>query len=328
MSFSVRRQGAPLALLLALASAAALAGCSADIATPTNRYAVVIGVQDYPADTADLSFPDDDAIDMRDVLAAQGWSVSTPIISIGATYSAIHDSIATTLANLVGSDRDATVLVYYSGHGSLDNSTGYIIPYDGLVATGTQVETEPGSGVWVEIAGTNPASRAKWITPAMLTAWLDALPCKNKILILDSCYSGNFVITGDSIDASPQDSNTTSGTTEDGLLATAIGNLNELIAASLAGSGSPDVLAISAAGSADLSYETGAVSNGVFTYYLLKAAASGDSNGDGYVTATEAFAYAKSCIKAYWNSVNASSYLAFLPHISGGTGDLVLYVNK
>lgn len=307
MSLPVRRQGAPLALLLALASAAALAGCSQDIETPTNRYAVVIGVQDYPGDTSDLTYPDDDAKELADLLDTAGWMVVSRLISaVGdhvneATYANI-DSAISGLATLIGTDTDATVLVYYSGHG--EDSTGKLIPYDAL------------------------SDNDKRIAPATLANWLDALPCKNKLLILDSCYSGNFVVAGDSIDASPQDSNTSSGTLEDGLLETAVGNLGELIAASLESSGSPDVLAISAAGSADLSYETGAVSNGVFTYYLLKAAASGDANGDGYVTATEAFAYAKSCIKAYWNSVNAASYAAFLPHISGGTGDLVLYVNK
>lgn len=327
MSLSARRLGAPLALLSALALAAALAGCSQDIETPTNRYAVVIGVQDYPGDTADLTYPDDDANDMESQLTAHGWTVIKSLINADATHDLIRDAILSAvdgLASRVETDENATVLVYYSGHGSIIGETGYIIPQDGMVSQLQQ--TSP--GVWENVAVTTPASLANWISPSTLSAWLDALPCKNKILILDSCYSGNFVVAGDSIDASPQDSNTSSGTTEDGLLETAVGNLSALIAASLEGSGAPDVLAISAAGSADLSYETGAVSNGVFTYYLLKAAASGDANGDGYVTATEAYAYAKSCIKAYWNSVNAASYAAFLPHISGGTGDLVLYVNK
>ena len=302
MSPSARRLGAPIALLLALSAAAALAGCSADIATPTNRYAVVIGIQDYQSPSInDLQYPENDANELAAALSAGGWQVADSLLSSAATYAAIRSSIQTTLAGLVGSDENATVLLYYSGHGNQD--TGDLVPYDTMDAS-------------------------KLIPPSVLSSWLDALPCKNKILILDSCYSGNFVIAGDSIDASPQDSNSSSGTLEDSLLETAVGNLSELIAASLESSGAPSVLAISAAGSADLSYETGAVSNGVFTYYLLKAAASGDANGDGYVTATEAFAYAKSCIKAYWNSVNAASYAAFLPHISGGTGDLVLYVNK
>ena len=318
MSLSARCLGAPLALLSALALAAALAGCSQDIETPANRYAVVIGVQDYPPSNdnvpnndpsdPDLEYSDDDANDLADLLAQKSWTVVSRLISATsdhvneATYANIRDTIAG-LSTLIGSDINATVLIYYSGHG--EESTGKLVPYDAL------------------------SDNNKRIAPATLANWLDALPCKNKMLILDSCYSGNFVVAGDSIDASPQDSNTSSGTTEDGLLETAVGNLGELIAASLEESGSPDVLAISAAGSAEFSWDGSAVmSNGAFTYYLLAAADHGDSNSDGYVTATEAFAYAKSCIKAYWNSVNADYGAAFLPHLSGGTGDLVLYVNK
>ena len=87
--------------------------------------------------------------------------------------------------------------------------------------------------------------------------------------------------------------------------------------------------------------ESDSLMNGVFTYYLLQAATFGDVNNDGYVTITEAYSFAKSKVKNVWDAqysnntdywetfYNTYGYVPdFLPHISGGTGDLVLYVNK
>ena len=87
-------------------------------------------------------------------------------------------------------------------------------------------------------------------------------------------------------------------------------------------------MTLSACGSEEESYDDSTHSHGAFTYYLLKAASSGDTDSDGYVTTTEACAYTKKMIKANWNKEYATYGDALLPHISGGTGDLVLYDNN
>ena len=152
------------------------------------------------------------------------------------------------------------------------------------------------------------------------------------------------------------------GGTESSFLAAALGNFGSLLQNSVSSSGDPTVLTITAAGADEYSYDDSEHGHGAFTYYLLKAATAGDSDRDGYVTATEAYAYAKKGIEKVWNTqteeslsywcdyvewymqyyydetVHCSSwndvlyYLKhlpdFMPHISGGTGDLVLYDNN
>lgn len=322
----------PGAILLATLALAALfaTGCANTIATPANRYALVIGVQDYPADTSDLRYPDDDADSMATLLESTGWTVTKRLIATsdagittdGSPTRANIENAIGDFANYMGSDTGSTILVYFSGHGSTtsDNSTAYLIPYDGLFITGTKTT----GGQW--IASYDLATQANWITPAQITTLMGDIDAKNRILILDSCYSGGFVDTGSAVDASPQDSNTVTGTTEDGLLYSSIANLNTLLAASASREGDPDVITVSACGSSEESYDDSTHKHGAFTYYMLASALSGDSNRDGYVTTTEAFSYAKESVKAYWNSAYAIYDAALLPHISGGAGDLVLFV--
>lgn len=290
-------------------------GCANTIATPANRYALVIGMGTNNGDVTCLN-ADYDADDMGTLLETTGWTTATKLISsdnglttpTSPTYANIQSTIAA-LATKVGSDTSATVLVYYSGHGLATN--GYLIPYDAVESDGLIHDLN------------------KCVSPATLSNWIGAIGCKNKMLILDSCYSGNFVDTGSAVDSSPQDSNTSSGTYESGLIYTAIANLNDLISASVEREGDPSVITISAAGADEESYGgSSSYTNGVFTTYLLEAATKGDLNYDGYVTTTEAFAYAKKAVKAYWNYIWASSGIALLPHISGGSGDLVLFVNQ
>ncbi len=317
-----------------------LSSCATDIATPSDRFAIVIGVQSYLGGY-DLDYPDDDAADMKALLEERGWTVTatlinssdTTLVSNGtlvadgstvqdATYANIEAAIAD-LASQSGFDSDSTVLVYYSGHGSTDSSysTAYMIPYDGISSTGASVASN-------------------WITPATMSQWLGTLDCSNKMLILDSCYSGGFVDTSSSTDTIPQSYGEYEGGTEEDTLSYALSNFGSLLAASVADDGDPSVLTIAAAGSEEYSYD-GDDGHGVFTEYLLDAADSGDDDGDGYVTATEAYAYAKDAIDTYWNADYESSsgmmslaewyymyygYVPdFMPHISGGNGDLVLY---
>jgi hypothetical protein len=342
------------ALAAALAASLAFTGCSNITASSAaaNRYAIVIGVSIYnihsPEGTyPNLTYPDNDAEDLATLLSSKGWTVKPILIDSAAAYSTIEKDIAD-LKGIV--DSNSTVLVYYSGHGTTDaNGEACIIPADAVTAnSSTDYKFD----------------EAKFIPASTMSTWLGALSCKNKILILDSCYSGGFVDTGSSTDAIPSSYGTYEGGTEASLLATALGNFGTLLQNSISSRGDPDVLTITAAGSNEYSWDDGNNKHGAFTYYLLQAATAGDSDGDGYVTANEAYAYAKQKIKAVWNteSTNSSSlsyycsytewymqyyreenvhcsswsdvakYLGyvpdFMPHISGGTGDLVLYDNN
>ena len=95
----------------------------------------------------------------------------------------------------------------------------------------------------------------------------------------------------------------------------------ELLRRNAAASGKPEPIILSAAGSAELSWESGIYGHGIFTYYLLESAESGDKDMDGNVTVSEAYAYAESAIQSEWNP----RHTAFLPHLSAGSRDIVLF---
>lgn len=307
--------------------------------TPANRYALVIGVQDYPNSAHvdnDLSYPDDDASDLATLLASSGWTVKKQLIStsdgsIATDGSPTYANIKAAIDSL-STDDSATILVYYSGHGSTDNGTPYIIPYDGLTTTETPYS------YYGQTYYYQNDDLAKWITPATLRSWMEAVPAKNRVLILDSCYSGGFITGANAVDTAPDDYCQKYGTTADtAILLAALSNFNTLVANNLAAQGTRDIVALSAAGSGEVSWDdlgvsNGRSNNGVFTNYLLKAAESGDVDSDGYVTVAEAYSYAKKNVKAnwnadFWNYIDAYGDYSFdfLPHISGGTGDIALY---
>lgn len=326
-SVSHPRRLPPAAVLLASLAMAILASCSLSnqgVTVPGNRYALVIGVQDYPDsahNNSDLKYTDDDAAELADALIGQGWTVNTRLIS--TSDAGIDTDGSPTYANIkaaveaLSTDDSATILVYFSGHGSTDDGTPYIIPYDGLTTDET-----PYYGNYYQVY-----DQTKWITPATLRSWMESVPAKNRILILDSCYSGGFTGDANAVDTSPDDYSLKYGTSADtGILAAALANFNSLVAGNLAALGSRDTVALSACGPDEESYDgTASMANGVFTYYLLKAADYGDSDGDGLVTVAEAYAYAKEQIKGNWNALYYGYDEDFLPHISGGTGDIALY---
>jgi len=197
------------------------------------------------------------------------------------------------------------VLIYFSGHGTVDGTTQYFIPYNGI---------NPSTGELV---------LGNCVSPDWLSTALAALPTKNVIVILDTCYSGGFVDSGSAIDTAPQDYSSLSGATETSTVISALSNFGELLSANADEKNATPPIVISAAGSEESSIETSKYGHGVFTYFLLASASSGDSDGDGYVTATEAYAYAKEKVASAWNASYPGS--DFMSHISGGARDLVLF---
>jgi hypothetical protein len=276
--------------------------CSQSIEITSDRRALIIGISDYANTiTQDLTYPKDDAIDMDNLLIAQGWTTSR-MTDAQATRSNIELEMSIFFA---GMDKNSTALIFYSGHGTLSNDG-----YDGDPAL---VPNDFNFNTWTPLI--TAADLSKMIT--------DYIPTKNVIVIADSCYSGGFVSSRDSSDVIPQ-SYVPYGTNSSVSALAALGQFGDLLAANAAEKGILAPIVISAAGSTELSYETDILKNGVFTNYLLEAAINGDTNGDGFVTCTEAYTYAAKAIDDNWNRTSGSS-AAFYPHISGGLRDLVLF---
>jgi uncharacterized caspase-like protein len=306
--------------LLALAATFALASSGCDL-FPSNassfsgkKYAVVVGINDYiSASVNDLSYCVADAESMKEMLEGACWTVtlltaeSDESTSKKATKAAIQAALAA-----VPSDT-ATFLFYYSGHGSEGSSDeAYLVPSD-----------------------FDGSTYDSMISASEFSEWLNAVEASNKLVILDSCYSGGFVDSGDSIDSITDVKVQWGPFTSTGISTSSALDMffrfGELLAknSGAASSGcSTAPLVISAAGWAEESIEDKSYGHGIFTYYFLQASETnsggtmkGDADGDGVLSCIEAYSYAKSKIAA---DAKISEDEKFIPHISGGLRDFAL----
>ena len=303
-------------VLTVAAFALLIAACQQDVKITAPRYALVYGVQHYPNAT-DLQYTLNDAQSMNDLLASQGWSTT-----FGKELTARRQDIVKGISDLsktIGSD--ATVLLYFSGHGALSNdgTSSIIAPYDTDFLKNSSISSYSVNGI-IQI---DPSTV---ISASELASMLAQLPTKNIIVVLDCCYSGNFVNAGNAIDMSPQDYSLMPSYAA---FSAAFSSFSSLLSANASATGEKIPIVLSAAGSQEFSYD-GAISmsHGVFTYYLLQAAISGDSDGDRVVTMSEAYDYTSTQLKAWGSTQAQNNYptgLPFLPHLSGGARDLVLF---
>jgi uncharacterized caspase-like protein len=322
------RHGLRVLALLALAGTFALAFSGCDLFPSSassfsgTKYAVIVGINDYiNSSVNDLSYCVADADSMQEMLEDAGWTVtlltaeSNESTNQYATKAAIEAALAA-----VPSDT-ATFLFYYSGHGSIDSSDdAYIVPSD-----------------------FDGSTYASMISATEFSGWLDAATATNKLVILDSCYSGGFVDSGDSVDSisdiEVQQGPFTSTSISMSSAMDMFFRFGELLAqnAAAASSGvSTAPLVISAAGWAEESledYPSGnplnrGINHGYFTYYFLQSAETnsdgrmkGDSDSDNVLSCIEAYNYAKTKILA---DSDISENEKFIPHISGGLRDFAL----
>lgn len=281
----------------------AMMGCSADI--KITGHALLIGLSDYPGTDNDLPNVANDITDMDDLLVGQGWTV-TRLENSAATESAIISGIKNFLAPL---QKGETALIYYSGHGFEMNGGAYLVPYDYFSADNALISAD-------ELADAMSASAGK-----------------NVVVVIDACYSGGFIGPSDAADAAPQDYSLGKGATTELFPFSALSRFGELLVRNSAASGTAAPIVIAAAGSLETSWEGGAVDNGLFTYFFMESAEAGDLNGDGWVSCTEAYAYASKGIQLYWNNGISNSTEDvppeddedYLPRISGGMRDFVLF---
>jgi uncharacterized caspase-like protein len=101
---------------------------------------------------------------------------------------------------------------------------------------------------------------------------MDRLAAERVVLIQDTCYSGSSGAGGRTIQTTMF-----RGPISDAFLERMSTGEGRII--------------MTASDANEISFEQDALGHGVFTYYLLEAFAKGDSDGDGLITATEAFRY-------------------------------------
>ncbi len=281
-----------------------------------NKYAIVVGINDYilfpDGLNNDLKYCVADAESMKNMLEEAGWTVkliaseSNESINRFATKSAIENAL-----KIVPSDTES-FMFYYSGHGfgGADSKKAYIIPSDYNYTATSMISTSE------------------------LAFLLEGVSAKNKIIILDSCYSGGFVDPADSSDAVPGDYVRSFSRNNVSSYLQMLLNFGDLLAKNIMASGisaSSAPLVISAAGWDEVSeedpYVPPTIGHGYFSYFFLGAAEKasdgymkGDADRDNVLSCLEAYSYAKTALE--------SSGYDFLPHISGGLRDFALIDNR
>ncbi len=243
----------------------------------TKRFAVLAGVSDYMIIDG-LSYCDDDVRDLRDALIKDpGWDPNNIAVLIDrdASKAGIRSAIEAMGAKAGPDDQ---CLFFFSGHGSytsdrppLDETDGYdetICPYD-----------------------TSPADPNSEIRDDELGDWIGALPTRNVIVILDTCYSGGAIKAplpeGAAIKTiNPDGPPPAPG---DGFAA----DLKAIRGVDKDVDDVTGVVVLTACDDWELSSESSQLKNGVFTYYLLDAIsnANADTSRNGMLSAEEAHRY-------------------------------------
>jgi hypothetical protein len=140
--------------------------------TQKNRFAVLIGIEQYRQRLPKVEFASHDAQIMREYLVKTLGYPEENVVTLvnqNATKTDIEKYIERWLPNHV--DKNSSVFVFYSGHGAPNTKTneGYLVPYDG----------DP---TFLEITG-YPLKR--------LYEQLGQLVSKENFVVLDSCFSGS-----------------------------------------------------------------------------------------------------------------------------------------
>jgi len=139
--------------------------------TKPNAYAIVIGIEQYQQGLPKADFATRDAQVTKDYLTkVMGYQEENVVLLTNerATKSGVEKYVEHWLPNRV--EKDASVFIYYSGHGSPNPKTSdaYLVPYDGDPA-------------FVDATG---------YSLKRLYEQLGKLPAKEVVVMLDSCFSG------------------------------------------------------------------------------------------------------------------------------------------
>jgi hypothetical protein len=142
-----------------------------------NKYAIIIGISDYPGTANDLQYCDDDALDMYDALITlYGYNSSNIrlLLSMNASFSAIQGAINDTKSKAVAGDE---VVFFFSGHGANGQAN------DG--------DNEKIDEAIVSHDG-NPSGSFIYIWDGQLKNWFAGFNTSRIIFIFDSCLAGGM----------------------------------------------------------------------------------------------------------------------------------------
>lgn len=207
-------------------------------------FALVIGIESYRSIAAKADFSENDAKSVKTYLEALGVPPANVIMLLGdqASRSDLSKYLEEWLPGVV--KPDSRVYFYYSGHGAPDPQTGtaYLVPWDG-----------------------DPSFLKSTAFPlSKVYADLSALPDKESVVMLDSCFSG----AGGRSVMSP--------------------GVRPLVLTEDSTTAPPKVDVLAAAGARQIAGGLDLRRHGLFTYFMLRGlAGEADANHDGHVTLGE-----------------------------------------
>lgn len=256
-------------------------------------WAVLVGIADFVGTLNDLTYTDDDALDMQAALLSYpNWDPThiQLLLDTQGTKANIQAAIQTMGSN---ADDDDVCVFFYSSHGTTYSDTPPLDETDGLD------EAICTYNIGVED-----------ILDDELGTWLGQLPTSSYAVVIDTCHSGGQIKDGLRVkgigSARPQ--------AGDGFAAD-IARLWEARPRDLDDNAAGVV--ITACDDWELSYEDPTLQNGVFTYYVVEGMGGpADANANTEISVEELYNYA--------GPLAASSYPQNAQLYDGHPGELEL----
>lgn len=147
-----------------------------------SKYAILVGISDYPGDAYDLSYCDDDALDMKAALTQYGYTESDIylLLDLQATRQNIKSAIDTVKRQANTKDE---VVFFFSGHGS----KGTWAPDDSQdMQQGVDLDSIDESIV------AHDGSQLVNIWDGELRQWFAGLGAARIVFVFDSCLAGGM----------------------------------------------------------------------------------------------------------------------------------------
>jgi hypothetical protein len=147
------------------------------LGTGADRYAIIVGISDYPGTGSDLQYCDDDADDIYAALTTlYGYSPDNIhlLLNMDASFTAIQGAISDVKSQEVAGDE---VVFFFSGHGTK--------------AVADDGDKEKTDEAIVSHDG-NPSGRLVAIWDGQLKAWFSGFNTSRIIFIFDSCLAGGM----------------------------------------------------------------------------------------------------------------------------------------
>ena len=243
-------------------------------------YLIAVGVSKYDDSRYRLTYARKDADDLAALFQANADRFQKVHVTRFLDREATRDNILGAKKLLLQSHVDDEVVIFFAGHGLLDENSDY---YYGTV----DLDFEHPSRAGLPYTG--------------IENLLDGVPARKKLLLMDTCHSGEVdkqsaehasseTIATDSVPEGNVTSRTFRGLQrfqKSPLEAGVSRRLQEEMFAELRrGTGA---VVISAAGGAEFALESSRWKNGVFTYAILDglSTAKADTNGDGRIQVSE-----------------------------------------